>query len=394
MSPDIARYAKTGVAVLLAGAYALQAALSDGTVTNTEWLGIGTAALIALGVFTVPNAPAKAAAHRKVPSDPNANIKAGLGYPPMQLTVSGAPRPKRGYGWKPQHPDARDLRVGELPVSYTGTYVDLTSQFPDPPYDQGQLGSCVANGTAAAVDFARLKQGLTPLSPPARLYIYWYGRQLEGTISQDSGLEVRDGFKVIATHGAPAESDYPYNISKFTAKPSAKADADAKLDEAVRYLAVSKAQVYDVIASGYPVVIGFDVPEDFEGDQIAQTGIMPLTSWAGKAIGGHCVVVVSTPKLINGTPSVRVRNSWGTGWGDNGHFWMPTAFLQSEACTDFWMVATMSDPGPQPQPVVTADADDKRMWALNRTWVAGGHGSTTHAVAANLTDWAARKGLT
>jgi C1A family cysteine protease len=75
-------------------------------------------------------------------------------------------------------------------------------------------------------------------------------------------------------------------------------------------------------------VIGFDVPEDFESDQIAQTGIMPLTSWAGKAIGGHCVVVVSTPKLINGTPSVRVRNSWGTGWGDNGHFWMPTAFLQ------------------------------------------------------------------
>jgi hypothetical protein len=258
MSPDIARYAKTGVAVVLAGAYALQAALSDGTVTNTEWLGIGTAALIALGVFTVPNAPTKRAAHRK-PSDPNANIKAGLGYPPMQLSVSGlgeghrydkggvlpgttratlrdgeyilpasmmrAPdfsldddeivtSRKHGYGWKPQKPDPRDYKVANLPVSYTGTYVDLTSQFPDPPYDQGQLGSCVANGTAAAVDFARLKQGLTPLSPPARLYIYWYGRQLEGTISQDSGLEVRDGFKVIATHGAPPESDYPYNIAQ------------------------------------------------------------------------------------------------------------------------------------------------------------------------------------
>jgi hypothetical protein len=58
------------------------------------------------------------------------------------------------------------------------------------------------------------------------------------------------------------------------------------------------------------------------------------------------------------------------------------------------MVATMSDPGPQPQPVVTADADDKRMWAAIRTWTLGGHGSTTRAPAAELVDWAGRKGLT
>lgn len=48
-------YAKTVVAVVLAVAYALQAALSDNTVTNTEWVGVGVAALIALGVWAVPN---------------------------------------------------------------------------------------------------------------------------------------------------------------------------------------------------------------------------------------------------------------------------------------------------------------------------------------------------
>lgn len=49
-------YAKTIVAVVLAAAYALQAALSDDTVTTTEWVGIGLAVLTALGVWAIPNA--------------------------------------------------------------------------------------------------------------------------------------------------------------------------------------------------------------------------------------------------------------------------------------------------------------------------------------------------
>ena len=52
----IGRYAKTVVAGLGAGIYALQAAISDDVVTNTEWFGIGTAVLVAVGVLTVPNA--------------------------------------------------------------------------------------------------------------------------------------------------------------------------------------------------------------------------------------------------------------------------------------------------------------------------------------------------
>lgn len=51
------QYAKTIVAALLAGAMALQAALSDGGVTNQEWVAIGIAALTALTVYLVPNAP-------------------------------------------------------------------------------------------------------------------------------------------------------------------------------------------------------------------------------------------------------------------------------------------------------------------------------------------------
>jgi hypothetical protein len=51
----VSPYAKFVVAALAAAAVALQAAISDGTVTSSEWVGVGIAALAALGVWAVPN---------------------------------------------------------------------------------------------------------------------------------------------------------------------------------------------------------------------------------------------------------------------------------------------------------------------------------------------------
>lgn len=49
------RYAKTIVAVLVAGLTAATTALSDDQITRPEWVVIGLAALGAIGVFAVPN---------------------------------------------------------------------------------------------------------------------------------------------------------------------------------------------------------------------------------------------------------------------------------------------------------------------------------------------------
>lgn len=48
-------YAKTVVAATIAGLTALQAAISDDTVTRSEWVAIGLATLTAIGVFFWPN---------------------------------------------------------------------------------------------------------------------------------------------------------------------------------------------------------------------------------------------------------------------------------------------------------------------------------------------------
>lgn len=51
----MAKYMKFIVAALGAAAYTVQAAISDGNVTGTEALGIGTSAVIAILVLLVPN---------------------------------------------------------------------------------------------------------------------------------------------------------------------------------------------------------------------------------------------------------------------------------------------------------------------------------------------------
>lgn len=49
------KYMKFIVAALGAAAYAVQAAISDGTITGTEAVGVVTAAVIAVLVLLVPN---------------------------------------------------------------------------------------------------------------------------------------------------------------------------------------------------------------------------------------------------------------------------------------------------------------------------------------------------
>lgn len=248
-----------------------------------------------------------------------------------------------GYGWIRDLPDARDFLYAAPLVRFPlglPQAVDLRSECP-PVYDQGQLGSCTANGIGGAIEFDQQKQGNKEFTP-SRLFIYYNERVIEGTVSQDSGAQVRDGIKSVATLGAPPETDWPYNIQEFAQKPPANAYTDGKLDLVATYSRVAQnlAQMQGCLAEGYPFVFGFSVYESFESQTVAETGIVPMPAAGESTVGGHCVVAVG---YDDSTRCFIIRNSWGAGWGLKGYCMMPYEYLLSaQLASDFWTIRSVT----------------------------------------------------
>lgn len=245
----------------------------------------------------------------------------------------------RKYGWKRSLPDFRDhkfavpahLVAAPLPPS-----VDLRPKMPA-PYDQSELGSCTANATGGLAHYLFIKEG-KPAYVPSRLFIYYNERVLEDSVNEDSGASLRDGMKVLNKQGAPHETIWPYCIKKFKTRPPKAAYADGLNHLLVKYESVDNTKVdlmKAALAAGYPIAGGFSVYESFESDAVAKTGIVPMPGKDDSALGGHAILVVG---YDDAKKWYIVRNSWGSGWGDKGYFYMPYDFFSNpDLADDFWV---------------------------------------------------------
>ena len=243
------------------------------------------------------------------------------------------------YGWVRDIPDQRDHLYAAPPVNLKAlpSSVDLRPGCP-PVYDQGQLGSCTGNGIAAALQFDRHKQKLTPDFVPSRLFIYYNERVIEHSVHSDAGAQIRDGIRSVGKTGFCPESMWPYDISKFTDQPPKKCYDEALTDKAVSYqrLVQNINQMKGCLASGFPFVFGFTVYASFESEQVKKTGTVPMPQTKEELLGGHCVVAVG---YDDQQQRFLIRNSWGAQWGDNGYCTMPYAYLSDQnLSSDFWTI--------------------------------------------------------
>lgn len=243
------------------------------------------------------------------------------------------------YLWRRDLPDARDhiyaIGPGTLPAQ-----VDLRS-YASSIENQGPLGSCTGNAIAGAIELLDRKLSRRNLDV-SRLFIYYQERVLENDVMYDNGAYIRDGIKACYTWGAPLESLWPYDLSKWATRPSPAAYADAARRKVSRYQRCTSFQaVRSALASGYPVIVGFDVYQSFES--IGRNGIMTYPNVnVEQYLGGHAVCLVG---YNDTTQRFIARNSWGTSWGDNGYFYMPYRVIQDTTMSsDFWAITDIKNP--------------------------------------------------
>lgn len=256
--------------------------------------------------------------------------------------------PTRKYLLKRDVHDCRDLYVkffqrvnDKLPEK-----VDLRLLCP-PVYDQGQLGSCTANAIGAAYHFDELKQNQDKKSVflPSRLFLYYNERKLEGTVDQDSGASIRDGFISMATDGMVDELKWPYDITKFADKPPTSIYDEAKLHRSTKYYRISDSSpdhLKTILSNGCPFAFGIAVYESFESKETASSGVVVLPDTTKeKLLGGHALLCVG---YDDEKKSYIVRNSWSESWGDKGYCYIPYDYLANmNLAYDFWYLENIAE---------------------------------------------------
>jgi C1A family cysteine protease len=257
-------------------------------------------------------------------------------------------------GWQRDLPDTRDYSPESDKITEVlGGSTVLTAQKPPTPAtcdlsswcspieDQGNLGSCTAQAGVGLLEYYE-NRAFGRYLDGSRLFLYKVTRNLLGWTG-DTGAWLRTTMKAMVLFGVPPERYVPYDIPRFDDEPSAFHYSFAQNYKSIRYYRLDGngtsssdllERVKRFLAAGYPPMFGFTV-YNFGNEK----GEFAFPGSNDSAKGGHAVVAVGyddNRTIGNQKGALKIRNSWGTGWGESGYGWLPYAYVDAGLAVDFW----------------------------------------------------------
>ena len=270
-----------------------------------------------------------------------------------------------GMGWTRDNPDHRDYTMknekvrglmNKLKLEKSGAKklkqsVDLR-EWCSPIENQGSLGSCTANAGAGLIEYFE-RRAFETYTNASRLFLYKVTRNLLDQTG-DTGAYLRTTMGALAVFGVPPEKYWSYDISKFDEEPSSFLYSFARSYQALVYYRldppdISTSELLNKIktnlSAGLPSMFGFTVYSSYSQTN-SNGGKFPYPGPADSVAGGHAVVAVGYDDnmKIKNTDSggietkgaFLIRNSWGTGWGDEGYGWIPYKYVTEKLAVDWW----------------------------------------------------------
>jgi C1A family cysteine protease len=215
-----------------------------------------------------------------------------------------------------------------------------------PISDQGHAGSCVANGCS---DMFEMLMGLDghAVVQLSRRWLYYVSRAYHGAQNVDKGTFIAAAMHQLQTLGTFEEKYFPYaddadhivgaqshpTLDCYTMATENRIQDFYWLDPASQSF-LDDAEV--AIRADHPAVLAVQVGQewmDYRGED--RVFDAPAAS-----VGGHCMIV-SGVGYESGKRFWRLRNSWSSAWGDQGHGRISDSYLlsASEVCVGTRMSA-------------------------------------------------------
>ena len=205
--------------------------------------------------------------------------------------------------------------------------------------NQGDLGDCVSNAYALAI--STITKGPKQVNM-SRLYNYALARcNTGGSVTNDSGIYAVDAADAISKYGICQESMWPYIPIDFTLLPPMTAFQGSKFLKGFAAIKVTQdlAHLQSCLTTQKkPIIFGFMVYSSFMTDAVTKNGIVPMPNTTTENLeGGHCACIIG---YDNTHKWFICANSWGTGWGDKGYFYMPYDYvINANLANDFYYLS-------------------------------------------------------